>query len=417
MLTSLAYIFLLGLALGYIFKKLRLPSLIGMLLTGIILGPYALNALSPTLLGISAELRQIALIIILMRAGLALDIKDLRKVGRPAILMSIIPATLEITGMILIAPPLLGITILEAALMGTIIAAVSPAIIVPKMLYLIENKIGTRKSIPQMIMAAGSVDDVYVIILFTSLLTLFTGGNFQASNLLQIPISVITGLLLGSATGFALTMFFKKIHMRDSIKVVIMMSFAFLFLAAEEWLKSTISISGLLAVVAMGATILYTYPLLANRISPKFSKLWVAAEILLFVLVGATVDIKFAAAAGLSAISVIFFVLVFRMAGVFLSLIKTRLNLKERLFCMIAYLPKATVQAAIGSIPLAMGLPSGNIILTVAVLAILISAPLGAWAIDTTYPHLLTSNKPRTPNTPDIPTDNTDNTQRNASLG
>lgn len=417
MLTSLAYIFLLGLALGYIFKRLHLPSLIGMLLTGIILGPYALNALSPTLLGISAELRQIALIIILMRAGLALDIKDLRKVGRPAILMSIIPATLEITGMILIAPPLLGITTLEAALMGTIIAAVSPAIIVPKMLYLIENKIGTRKSIPQMIMAAGSVDDVYVIILFTSMLTLSTGGNFETINLLQIPISVITGLLLGSATGFALTMFFKKIHMRDSIKVVIMMSFAFLFLAAEGWLKNTISISGLLAVVAMGATILQTYPLLANRISPKFSKLWVAAEILLFVLVGATVDIKFAAAAGLSAISVIFFVLVFRMAGVFLSLIKTRLNLKERLFCMIAYLPKATVQAAIGSIPLAMGLPSGNIILTVAVLAILITAPLGAWAIDTTYPHLLTSNKPRTPNTPDIPTDNTDNTQRNASLG
>ena len=418
MLTSLAYIFLLGLALGYIFKKLRLPSLIGMLLTGIILGPYALNALSPTLLGISAELRQIALIIILMRAGLALDIKDLRKVGRPAILMSIIPATLEITGMILIAPPLLGITTLEAALMGTIIAAVSPAIIVPKMLYLIENKIGTRKSIPQMIMAAGSVDDVYVIILFTSMLTLSTGGNFETINLLQIPISVITGLLLGSATGFALTMFFKKIHMRDSIKVVIMMSFAFLFLAAEEWLKSTISISGLLAVVAMGATILYTYPLLANRISPKFSKLWVAAEILLFVLVGATVDIKFAAAAGLSAISVIFFVLVFRMAGVFLSLIKTRLNLKERLFCMIAYLPKATVQAAIGSIPLAMGLPSGNIILTVAVLSILITAPLGAWAIDTTYPHLLTNNKPLTPNTPHIPTDNTDNTDNtDASLG
>jgi NhaP-type Na+/H+ or K+/H+ antiporter len=417
MLTSLAYIFLLGLSLGYIFKRLYLPSLIGMLLTGIILGPYALNALSPTLLGISAELRQIALIIILMRAGLALDIKDLRKVGRPAILMSIIPATLEITGMILIAPPLLGITTLEAALMGTIIAAVSPAIIVPKMLYLIENKIGTRKSIPQMIMAAGSVDDVYVIILFTSLLTLSTGGNFETINLLQIPISVITGLLLGSATGFALSTFFKKIHMRDSIKVVIMMSFAFLFLAAEGWLKNTISISGLLAVVAMGATILQTYPLLANRISPKFSKLWVAAEILLFVLVGATVDIKFAAAAGLSAIAVIFFVLIFRMAGVFLSLIKTRLNLKERLFCMIAYLPKATVQAAIGSIPLAMGLPSGNIILTVAVLSILITAPLGAWAIDTTYPHLLTTNKPRTPNTPHIPTDNTDNTQQNASLG
>jgi NhaP-type Na+/H+ or K+/H+ antiporter len=408
MLTSLAYIFLLGLLLGYIFKLIRLPSLIGMLLTGIILGPYALNALSPSLLQISPELRQIALVIILMRAGLALDIKELQKVGRSAVLMSILPATLEIAGIMFIAPKLLGITTIEAALMGTVIAAVSPAVIVPKMLFLNENKIGTKKGIPQMIMAAGSVDDVYVIILFTSFLTLASGGVVHPSDFLQIPISALTGLTLGIITGIALTWFFKKVHMRDSIKVVIMMSLSFLFIALEHWFQNTIAISGLLAVITMGAAILKTYPLLATRISPKFSKLWVAAEIILFVLVGATVDIRFAAAAGLAAVGVIFFALIFRMAGVYTSLIKTDLNTKERLFCMIAYIPKATVQAAIGSIPLAMGLPSGNIILTVAVLAILITAPLGAFGIDATYNKLL--RHPKTPPTHPIPTDTISNT-------
>lgn len=389
MLVSLAYIFILGLSLGTIFNKLRLPSLLGMLLTGIILGPYVLNLLSPSLLSISVELRQVALVIILMRAGLALDIEDLKKVGRPAFLMCFVPACFEIAGMMLVAPKLLGISLLDAAIMGTVVAAVSPAIIVPKMLHLMENKIGTHKSIPQMIMAGGSVDDVFVIVMFTAFTTLAQGGEVSALNFTQIPISIITGLILGIGIGFVLILFFKRFHMRDSIKVLIMMSIAFLFIGLEGWLKGIVPLSGLLAVMAMGATILKKYPVLAKRISPKYSKLWVAAEVLLFVLVGATVDLKFAVAAGLSAVAVIFISLMFRMTGVFISMLRTRLDMRERLFCMIAYLPKATVQAAIGSLPLAMGLPCGKIVLTVAVLAILITAPLGAFGIDMTYKKLL----------------------------
>lgn len=392
MLVSFAYIFLLGLSMGYIFNKLKLPALLGMLLTGIILGPYALNALSPSLLSVSVELRQIALVIILMRAGLALDINDLKKVGRPAVLMCFVPACFEIAGMMLVAPPLLGISLLDAAVMGAVVAAVSPAIIVPKMLYLMEHKIGTCKSIPQMIMAGGSVDDVFVIVLFTAFTTLSLGGEVSATSFVQIPVSIITGLVLGIGVGWVLSWYFKHFHMRDSIKVLIMMSLAFLFLGAEGWLKGIVPLSGLLAVMAMGATILKTYPVLAKRISPKYSKLWVAAEILLFVLVGATVDIKFAVAAGLAAVAVIFLALIFRMLGVFMCMLHTRLNMRERLFCMIAYLPKATVQAAIGSLPLAMGLPCGKIVLTVAVLAILITAPLGAFGIDMTYRRLLSSD-------------------------
>lgn len=389
MLISIAYIFLMGLTLGYIFKRLKLPALVGMLLTGIILGPYVLDALSQSLLSISVELRRIALVIILMRAGLALDIKDLKKVGRPAILMCFIPACFEIAGMMLIAPPLLGVSLLEAAVMGTVVAAVSPAIIVPRMLSLMERGIGTQKSIPQMIMAGGSVDDVFVIVLFGAFTTLAMGGEVSAGSFAQIPISIVTGLLLGIGTGLALNWYFKTFHMRDSVKLLIMMSFAFFFLQAEEWLKAWVPVSGLLAVMAMGATLLKTYPILAKRISPKYTKLWVAAEILLFVLVGATVDVKYAAAAGLMAIGVIFLVLLFRMAGVFVCMLKTPLTMRERIFCMIAYLPKATVQAAIGSLPLAMGLPCGKIVLTVAVLAILITAPLGAFGIDMTYRRLL----------------------------
>ena len=389
MLVSFAYIFLLGLSMGYIFNRLRLPALLGMLISGIILGPYALNALSPSLLSVSVELRQIALVIILMRAGLALDINDLKRVGRPALLMCFVPACFEIAGMMLVAPALLDISLLDAAVMGTVVAAVSPAIIVPKMLYLMENQIGMRKSIPQMIMAGGSVDDVFVIVLFTAFTTLSLGGEVSAASFVQIPVSIVTGLALGIGVGWLLSRYFRRFHMRDSIKVLIMMSLAFLFLGLEGWLKGIVPISGLLAVMAMGATLLKTYPLLAKRISPKYSKLWVAAEILLFVLVGATVDIKFALAAGLAAVGVIFIVLLFRMVGVFVCMIHTDLTLRERLFCMIAYLPKATVQAAIGSLPLAMGLPCGKIVLTVAVLAILITAPLGAFGIDMTYKRLL----------------------------
>jgi len=404
MLTSVAYIFLLGLLLGYVFNKLRLPALLGMLLTGIILGPHALNLLAPSLLDVSVDLRQLALVVILMRAGLALDIQHLKKVGRPAMLMCFLPACFEIAGMIVIAPYFLGITVLEAAILGAVVAAVSPAIIVPKMLYLMENKMGTQKGIPQMVMAGGSVDDVFVIVMFGAFITLATGGEVSASSFAQIPVSIFTGLALGVVAGWGLTVFFKKNHMRDSIKVLIMMSIAFLFLAVEHWLKGAFALSGLLAVMAMGATILKCYPVLAKRISPKFSKLWVAAEIVLFVMVGASVNIQFAVAAGLAAVAVIFFAILFRMVGVFVCMIKTRLNMRERLFCMIAYMPKATVQAAIGSLPLAMGLPCGEIVLTVAVLAILITAPLGAFGIDMTYKKLLMHNSKKESNEP-IPSD------------
>lgn len=389
MLTSLAFIFLLGLSLGYVFMKLKLPALIGMLLTGIALGPYVLNLLEPSLLSVSVDLRQLALVIILTRAGLALDIKDLMKVGRPALLMCFVPACFEIAGMMLIAPPLLGISLLDAAIMGTVVAAVSPAIIVPKMLHLMDQKYGTSKSIPQLIMAGGSVDDVFVIVMFTAFTGLALGGKISAVSFLQIPVSILSGLVLGVLLGWLLTRYFKRYHMRDSVKVLIILSVSFLLVALERVLKGILPVSGLLAVMALGATLLKNYEVLALRLSAKFSKLWVGAEILLFVLVGATVDIKYAVGAGLSAVVVILFSLLFRMAGVFVCMIKTQLTLKERVFCMIAYLPKATVQAAIGSLPLAMGLPCGKIVLTVAVLAILITAPLGAFGIDMTYKRLL----------------------------
>lgn len=391
MLNSLAFIFVLALALGYLFNLIKLPSLLGMLLTGIALGPHGLNLIDSSILDISIELRQVALVIILLRAGLSLNITELRKVGRPAALMCFVPALFEIVGIMLIAPMLLGVSLIEAAVMGAVIAAVSPAVVVPKMLNLMERKIGTQKGIPQMIMAAGSVDDVFVIVLFTAFTSLALGGEVSVMSLLDIPISIILGLVLGVTSGWALSLYFKKFHMRDSIKLLLLLSASFLFLGAEQYLKGLVPISGLLAVMAMGATMNMFYPLLAKRISPKFNKLWVGAEIMLFVLVGASVDVGYAAAAGFTAVGVIVGALVFRMVGVYCSMLKTPLLLRERLFCMIAYTPKATVQAAIGSLPLAMGLPCGEIVLTVAVLSILITAPLGAFGIDMTYGKLLRS--------------------------
>ncbi|HKL92096.1 MAG: cation:proton antiporter [Bacteroidales bacterium] len=389
MLTSIALLFLVGLLLSYVFQRLHLPSLLGYLLTGILLGPYVLDWLHTDLLNISVDLRRIALVLILMRAGLALNIQELKQVGRPALLMSFIPASLEIAGVMLLAPRLLGVSLLDAAIMGAVIAAVSPAVIVPKMLHLLENKIGTRKSIPQMIMAAGSVDDVYVIVLFSAFTSMATGGDVSLGRIAEVPVSIVSGLLLGIAVGAALVFYFRHFHMRDSVKLILLMSAAFLFLALENQLKDLFPVAGLLAVMSMGATVLALYPVLAKRLSPKFSKLWVAAEVLLFVLVGATVDLSFAVQAGFGPLWLILGVLVFRMLGVVLSLLFTQLNARERLFCALAYIPKATVQAAIGSLPLSMGLACGNIVLTVAVLSILITAPLGAFAIEQTYKRLL----------------------------
>lgn len=391
MLTSLALIFLFGLVLGNLFNKLKLPSLLGMLLTGIILGPYALDVLDPSILSISSDLRQIALVIILTRAGLALNMEDLKKVGRPAILMCFVPALFEIVGILLIAPKLLGISVLDAAIMGTVVAAVSPAVIVPRMLKLMENGYGANHSIPQLIMASASVDDVFVIVLFTSFTTLAGGGNFSPMSFLQIPVSILLGLVVGIVIGLILISFFKRIHMRDSAKTIVLLSLSFLLITLEKTLADILPLSGLLAVMSMSATILHKHVNLAKRLSNKFSKLWVGAEILLFVLVGATVDIKYALSAGPLVILLILAALLFRMTGVFICLLRTKLSLKERVFCAIAYMPKATVQAAIGSVPLAMGLGCGQIVLTVAVLAILITAPLGALGIDLTYKKYLSS--------------------------
>lgn len=393
MLLSLALIFLCGMVLGGIFDKLKLPRLLGMLLTGIILGPYVLNLLDPSILGISADLRQIALIIILTRAGLNLDLEDLKKVGRPAVLMCFVPATFEIVGMLLLAPRLLGMNLIEAAVLGTVIAAVSPAVVVPKMLKLMEEGYGTDKSIPQLILAGASVDDVFVIVLFTSFTGLAKSGSFAVLELAKIPTAIFFGILGGILCGLFLGGLFRRLHMRDSMKVVIILSISFLLVTMEHSLTGPVGFSGLLAVMSLGITLQRVRGEVAARLSAKYSKLWVAAELLLFVLVGAAVNLPYAFASGPVMILLILGVLVFRMAGVFVCLLKTPLSGKERFFCMVAYTPKATVQAAIGSVPLAMGLSCGETVLTAAVVAILITAPLGAFSIDMMYKKTLKQSK------------------------
>ena len=395
MLTSLALIFLAGLAAAALCQWCRLPRIIGMLFTGILLGPYVLNLLDPSILAISADLRQLALIIILLKAGLSLNLSDLRKVGRPAILMSFVPASFEILAFFLLGPRFLGITPQEAALMGAVLAAVSPAIVVPRMVQLMDRHYGTEQSIPQLIMAGASCDDIFVIVLFSSFLGMVQGSGPRWTDFLDIPISMILGVALGAAAGYILALFFETAYahrhcVRNSMKVIIVLGTAFLLMAVETWLSGIVALSGLLAVVAMACTLkLRSVAFVSRRLSEKFGKLWLAAEVILFVLIGAAVDIRYTAEAGLAAIPMILLALVFRCTGVAVCLAGTRLKGRERLFCMIAYLPKATVQAAIGSVPLAMGLPCGRLILSVAVLAILITAPLGALGIDLTYRRLL----------------------------
>ena len=389
MLRSLALIFLVGLLMGSIFNKLKLPSLLGMIITGMILSPYALNLLDPSIMGISADLRQVALVVILTRAGLSLNIEDLKKVGRPSILMCFVPACFEIVGVILIAVPLLGVSVTEAAIMGSVLAAVSPAVVVPRMLRIMEEGYGVKKSIPQLILAGASVDDVFVIVLFTAFTSIESGGEVSPMSFVQIPISILLGVALGLVCGLALIWFFKKFHMRDSVKLLIFLSISFLLIELQNELEGIVPISGLLAIMSMGVALYKWYNVLAVRLSSKYNKLWVAAEILLFVLVGATVDLNYVATAGLLSVCVVVFAMMFRMAGVFCCLLKTKLDKKERGFCMVAYTPKATVQAAIGGVPLSMGLACGNQVLALAVIAILITAPFGAICIDKLYKKLL----------------------------
>lgn len=389
MLLSIALILLLGLLLSSFFQKIKLPGLLGMIIVGIILSPHALNLIDESILNISTDLRQIALVIILTRAGLALELSDLKKVGRPAILMCFIPACIEMLGTILIAPFLFRITHLEAAIMGSVLAAVSPAVIVPRMIRLIEEGYGTDKGIPELLLAGASVDDVFVIVIFTAFTSLASTGELSAISFLQIPVSIMLGIAAGILVGSLLIRFFRKFHMRDSVKLLIILSFSFLLIELQNRLEGIIPISGLLAIMSLGIVMKQSYPVLAQRLSGKYNKLWVAAEVFLFVLVGATVDLRYAVSAGLNAILLVLAALLFRMLGVALSLIKTKLDRKERLFCMLAYLPKATVQAAIGAIPLSMGLACGQIVLTVAVLSILVTAPLGAVCVDNLYTRLL----------------------------
>lgn len=395
MLTSLSLIFLVGLAMGAICQKIKLPRIIGMLATGIILGPYVLDLLDPSILGISAELRKMALIIILLKAGLSLDLQDLKKAGRSAVMLSFVPASCEIIGYILLAPVLLGVNHIEAAVMGAVLAAVSPAVVVPRMVSLMERKYGTEKAIPQMIMAGASCDDIFVIVLFTTFLSMAQGGTANVLDFVNIPVSIVLGILLGGIFGFWLCLFFetayaKKHCIRNSMKVIIVMGFSFLLIAIEGWLEGKVAVSGLLAVVSMACVIrMKSTAFVSKRLSEKFGKLWLAAEVILFVLVGAAVDIRYTLGAGLQAVLLIFGALVFRTIGVLLSVAGTKLNRKERLFCVIAYLPKATVQAAIGSVPLAAGLACGKTVLSVAVLAIILTAPLGAIGIDQSYAKLL----------------------------
>lgn len=393
MLTSLALIFLLGLLLGGIAQKFKLPSLLGILLAGMILSPYAFNLLDGSILLISPDLRKLALVIILTRAGLSLDLKSLKKVGRPAILMCFVPASIEIVSVILLAPPLLHVSILEAAIIGAVIAAVSPAVIVPRMLRIMEEGYGKKHSIPELILASASVDDVFVIVLFTAFTSLAQGEGVSVGAFVRIPVSIILGILVGVFVGILSNWFFRNFHFRDSVKILILLSISFLLLELETRMEGFLSMSGLLAIMSLGITLYQTYPMLSERLSAKYNKLWVAAEIILFALVGASVDLSYAVKAGGVVIILVLGTLCFRMLGVLLCLIKTPLTRKERIFCILAYTPKATVQAAIGAIPFSMGLPCGEIVLTVAVISILITAPLGAIFIDRSYRKLLTEKE------------------------
>lgn len=396
MLFSLALVFLCGMALAAVLEKIGLPPLLGMLIAGILLGPSVWNVLDDSLLAISADLRKIALLIILTRAGLNLDVTQLRRVGRPAVLMCFVPACFEICAVSALAPALLGLSLVESAVLGSVLAAVSPAVVVPKMLRLMDEGYGTEQGIPQLIMAGASVDDIFVIVLFTCFTSLASQGSFSALTLARIPTSILLGLAAGALLGRALSSFFRNVHIRDSAKVVLVLSFSFLLVWVEDQFTGPVGFSGLLAVMAMGAVLRGQLPAAGARLSAKYSKLWVAAEPLLFVLVGAAVDVKYALAASAAGAVLIFAALAIRMAGVATCLVHTRLSRKERLFCALAYTPKATVQAAIGGVPLAMGLACGNTVLAVAVLAILLTAPLGAFAIEHTYRRLLTPKKVHT---------------------
>ena len=389
MLLSISLILILGMFMGWLCQKIKLPSLLGMLITGIVLGSYGLNLLDGSILGISADLRKIALIIILTRAGLGMDLSGLKKIGRPAVLMCFVPASFELLGIILLAPKLMGLTLLEAAIMGAVLAAVSPAVVVPRMVKLMDEGYGVKEGIPQLILAGASVDDVYVIVLFSTFTGMMQGEGASVLKFVNIPVSILLGIAIGLLLGILLAYFFRKIHVRDTSKVLIILSISFLLVVIEDKMTTAITFSALIAIMFIGIGLQKKREAVAKRLSAKYGKLWVAAEVFLFVLVGATVNIEYLGKVGVKALILILGALVFRMLGVFVCLLGTGLNRRERLFTIMAYTPKATVQAAIGGIPLALGFACGDTVLTVAILAIVLTAPLGAFAIDLSYKKLL----------------------------
>ena len=380
MLLSIGLIILVGILFGWIVSKISLPRIIGMLLAGILLGPYVLNVLDSSVIDMSGDLRKIALIIIIAKAGLSLDITDLKRIGRPAIMLCFVPATFELIAFVLFAPSIMGVSLLQAAILGAVMGAVSPAVTVPRLTKMIDEGIGVKKGIPQMLIAGASADDIYVIVLFTTLVGLEAGGNMNAMSLLRIPEEILLGALAGGALGVILALYFKRVHIRDSLKVTIIMALSMIL----YWIEGIAPVSGLLAVMALGIVLNMRLPVLAKRLSAKFSKLWVAAEIFLFVLVGATVNVRYVSKAGVGMVIMLFVGLLFREIGTLISVLGVGLNAKEILFCLISQLPKATVQAAIGGVPLAMGLSCGNVVLTMAVVSIVITAPLGAIGMDAT---------------------------------
>lgn len=383
MATSLALIILFGMLADHLFRKLRIPGLIGMLIVGIVMGPYVLDVLDPALLEVSADFRMLALIVILLRAGLETRKDTLNRVGKTALIMSTVPAIFEGFVIALIAPSLLGLTYLEGAILGAIIAAVSPAVVVPFMIKFIDQKLGTNKGIPTMILAASSVDDVFVIVVFSMLLGIYTGaGGSIFLKALELPVSILLGIGIGTATGFALYRLFKRYKPRATKTSMIVVGTAVLLTWIEEGLRPYLPLSALLGVMTVGFILLEKSEPMAHQISKKLSKVWVLAEILLFALVGAQVNIHVAWDAGLAGAALIGIGLLARSAGTYLSVMGADFNLKERLFCVVSYIPKATVQAAIGAIPLSAGVAGGETILAVAVLSILLTAPLGALGID-----------------------------------
>lgn len=392
MLLSISLILIVGMSMGSICRKIKLPSLLGMLVTGIVLGPYVFNLLDESILGISAELRKIALIIILTRAGFGLDLSGLKKLGRPALMMCFVPASFEIIGMILLAPRFMGLNSLEAAVMGAVLAAVSPAVVVPRMVKLMDEGYGVKEGIPQLILAGASVDDVYVIVLFSTFIGMMQGEGASVVSFINVPVSIILGIGIGLLTGVILAFYFQRVHIRDTAKVLIILSISLLLVVIEDALTTPITFSALIAIMFIGIGLQKKREIVAKRLSVKYGKMWVAAEVFLFVLVGATVNIEYLGKVGVKAFVVIAGALAFRMLGVFICLIGTSLTRRERLFVMVAYTPKATVQAAIGGIPLSLGLACGDVVLTVAVLAIVLTAPLGAFAIDLSYRKWLQRN-------------------------